>query len=103
MCVRNLICTFFVLSSSSSLAQMERDVLDEIIVVSNRIPIPLENIATSVSVIYEKEIQSYGNISLKDVIRQTSAIGASSNGGIGSTSSIRIRGEEGFRTLGSRR
>ena len=99
MCVRNLICTFFVLSSSSSLAQMERDVLDEIIVVSNRIPIPLENIATSVSVIYEKEIQSYGNISLKDVIRQTSAIGASSNGGIGSTSSIRIRGEEGFRTL----
>ena len=99
MCVRNLICTFFVLSSSSSISQAEQNVLDEIIVVSNRIPIPLEKIATSVSVINENEIQSYGHLTLKDVIRQTGAIGASSNGGIGSTSSIRIRGEEGFRTL----
>ena len=90
---------FCALNGNFSFSQTGTKGMEEIIVVSNRIPIPLKKIATSVSVLNEQEILNYGNISIKDVIRQTTAIGTTSNGGMGSTSSIRIRGEEGFRTL----
>lgn len=99
MSLKNFICVFFVLITTNVLSQTEQTVVDEIIVVSNRVPVPLEKITTSVTLLSEEEIKSYGNLSLKDVLRQTPAIGTTSNGGIGATSSIRIRGEEGFRTL----
>ena len=96
---RYLVFIFCALNGNFSFPQTDTNYMEEIIVVSNRIPIPLKKIATSVSVLNEQEILNYGNISIKDVIRQTTAIGTTSNGGVGSTSSIRIRGEEGFRTL----
>jgi len=96
---RYLVFIFCALNENFSFSQTDTKGMEEIIVVSNRIPIPLKKIATSVSVVNEQEILNYGNISIKDVIRQTTAIGTTSNGGMGSTSSIRIRGEEGFRTL----
>ena len=99
MYLKNFICVFFVLITTNVSSQVEQTVVDEIIVVSNRVPMPLEKITTSVTLLSEEEIKSYGNLSLKDVLRQTPAIGTTSNGGIGATSSIRIRGEEGFRTL----
>ncbi len=81
-----------------SIAQPDEE-LEEIIVVANRVPIPLRQIATSVSVLNKEAIQDHGNIGLHTVLRQTAGIGASSNGGIGTTSALRIRGEEGYRTL----
>jgi len=81
------------------LAQSQESTLEEIIVISNRIPVPARRVATSVSVIDSEEIQDHGNINLSSVLRQSTAVGASSNGGVGSTSALRIRGEEGFRTL----
>ncbi|NKB35141.1 MAG: TonB-dependent receptor [Pseudomonadales bacterium] len=73
--------------------------LEEVIVIANRIPLPIRQVGTSVSVISEDMLQEHGNFSLLNVLRQSTAIGVSSNGGAGSTSSLRIRGEEGFRTL----
>ena len=75
------------------------DYVEEIIVTSNRIPIPLRQIGTSVAVLDEFDIQSHGNLNMADLLRQMPAIGASSSGGIGKATAVRIRGEEGFRTL----
>lgn len=83
---------------SGLLAQADSNQLEEIVVVANRIPLPLRQIATSISVINAEEIAAHGNTSLVNVLRQLPSIGISSNGGAGSATSLRIRGEEGFRT-----
>ena len=75
------------------------DELEEVVVVANRVPMPIQKIGTSVTIIDEAKLKAHGNFSLINVLRQTPAVGVTSNGGIGSASSLRIRGEEGFRTL----
>ena len=60
---------------------------------------PLRQVGTSVSVITAEEIQQRGFSSLYEVLRSQPAVAASNTGGIGNTTSLRIRGEEGFRTL----
>lgn len=87
------------LPMAEALAQDQDDLTEEIVVTSSRVPIPLRQIGTSVSVMDEFEIEAHGNLSLTDVLRQMPAVGSSSNGGIGKTTAVRIRGEEGFRTL----
>jgi vitamin B12 transporter len=84
---------------SPIVAQENYNPLEEIVVVSNRTPVPLRQIATSVSVITAEAIRAHGNTSLTDVLRQSPSMGVSSSGGIGSITNLRIRGEEGFRTL----
>ena len=92
-------CSTFVLCSSLSFSQSQATSLEEIVIVANRVPIPIKKIGSSVSVLNQEEIQTRGNISLTDLLRQTPAVGVTSNGGVGATSALRIRGEEGFRTL----
>ncbi|MDX1490285.1 MAG: TonB-dependent receptor [Pseudohongiellaceae bacterium] len=90
------------LISIQALAQSEGEnptLLSEVVVTSSRIPTPLRNIGTSVSIIDRDEILTNGSNALIDVLRNQASISASSNGGAGQTSYIRIRGEEGFRTL----
>ena len=94
-----LLGTLIVCACSNSLAQQPNPQLEQIVVIANRIPVAIKRIGASVSLIDEQAIKAHGNFSLKDVLRQSAAIGVSSNGGIGATSSLRIRGEEGFRTL----
>lgn len=91
--------TMATVTSANVFAQAQENPLQEIVVIANRIPLPIKQIATSISIIDKEDIQAHGNFSLTDVLRQSAAIGVTSNGGIGSLSSIRIRGEEGFRTL----
>jgi vitamin B12 transporter len=73
--------------------------MDELVITASRIPLPLKQIGTSISVLTAAEIQAYGNLSLADVLRQLPAIATSNNGGAGKVTSLRVRGEEGFRTL----
>ena len=75
------------------------DTIEELVVVGNRFPVPRRQLATSVSVVDMQQIRDYGSFTLTDILRQTAAVGASSNGGVGSLSTLRIRGEQGFRTL----
>lgn len=73
--------------------------VEEIVVTSSRVPQPLRRLTTSVSVLSREDIEARGSFALMDVLRQMPAVSASGNGGAGKTSSLRIRGEEGFRTL----
>lgn len=92
---------FAILASAActAMADSEAPHPEELVVVSSRIPVPLRQIGSSVSVITEEEIRAHGNLSLHDILRQQPAIGSSNAGGAGKSTSLRIRGEEGFRTL----
>ena len=96
--VRSILLTSCAIVSGTVSAQ-GANTLEELVVVGNRFPVPRSQIATSISVVDSQQIRDYGSFTLTDILRQTPAVGASSNGGVGSLSSLRIRGEQGFRTL----
>lgn len=73
--------------------------LEEVVVTSSRVEVPLRQVGTSLSLIKSDELELRGYSSLTDVLRTQPGISATSSGGAGSASSLRIRGEEGYRTL----
>lgn len=73
--------------------------LEEVVVVANRVPLPLRRIAGSVSIVDAARLEAHGSTALAEVLQQQSGIGVSRNGGAGQPLGLRIRGEEGFRTL----
>lgn len=83
------------LSVAAPVAQQEI----EKITVSSRVMTPLREIATSVSVFDEQELALRGMSNLSEVLRTAPAVSVSNSGGVGSVTSLRIRGEEGYRTL----
>ncbi len=87
------------LACSNSVAVYADNKLEEIIVISSRVEMPLREAGTSVSVVTGQEIEQRGFNSLVDILRSQPAIGVSNTGGAGKTTSLRIRGEEGYRTL----
>jgi vitamin B12 transporter len=72
--------------------------LDEIVVTSSRIPMPLRQIGTAVSVITGADIDLRGYTSMADILRTQPGIAVTNTGGLGKTTSLRVRGEEGYRT-----
>ncbi len=73
--------------------------LEEIIITSSRVPMPLREVGTSISVVTQEEIKQLGFASLYDVLRTQPGVAVSNTGGNGSAATLRIRGEEGYRTL----
>lgn len=73
--------------------------IEEIVVTSSIIAQPRRQIGTAVSVIDFADIELRGYTDLADVLRTQTAIGVSNSGGVGKSSSVRIRGEEAYRTL----
>lgn len=72
--------------------------LEELVISSSRVPTPLRQIGTSVSVVTRAEIEQRGFNSLYDVLRTQPGVGVSNQSGPGSVTSLRIRGEESYRT-----
>lgn len=85
--------------TASALPVGANERLEEVVVTSSRIEMPLRQVGTSLSVINQDEIRALGFVSLSDVLRTQPAIGISNYGGAGKASTLRIRGEEGYRTL----
>ncbi len=73
--------------------------LEEVIITSSRVEMPLRQIGTSVSLITEQDIEDRGYNSLVDVLRNQPSVSVSSAGGAGKATALRIRGEAGYRTL----
>jgi vitamin B12 transporter len=72
---------------------------DEIIVTSSLIPTPRRQIGTAVSVIEGTDIELRGFDGLADLLRTQPGIAVSNSGGPGKPTTLRIRGEEGYRTM----
>lgn len=98
------LATMIALTSSigwESVAHAEnesRNKLEELIVIGSRVPVPLRQVGTSVSVVSKQDIEQLGFTSLYDVLRTQPGIGVTNQGGVGSITSLRIRGEESYRT-----
>ena len=84
---------------SNSAAVYADNKLEETIIISSRVEMPLREIGTSVSVVTSEEIEQRGFNSLFEILRSQPAIAVSNTGGAGKATSLRIRGEEGYRTL----
>ncbi len=72
---------------------------EEIIVTSSIVATPRRQLATAVSVIDGPSIELRGYHDLAETLRTQPGIGVSNSGGSGKTTTLRIRGEDGFRTL----
>jgi vitamin B12 transporter len=72
---------------------------EEIVVTSSLIPTPRREIGTAVSVLEGAEIELRGFDALADALRTQPGIGVSNSGGPGKATTLRIRGEEGYRTM----
>ncbi|WP_347330338.1 TonB-dependent receptor plug domain-containing protein [Marinimicrobium locisalis] len=70
-----------------------------LVVVASRTEMPLRQVGSSVSVLDEQALKTLGTPSLADALRTLPSVAISNTGGMGKASSIRIRGEEGHRTL----
>ena len=70
-------------AQQNSAQNTSQDSIEELVVVGNRFPVPRRQLATSVSVVDAQQIRDYGSFTLTDILRQTAAVGASSNGGVG--------------------
>jgi vitamin B12 transporter len=75
------------------------DRVEEIVVTSSIVPTPRRQLATAVSVIDGPSIELRGYHDLADALRTQPGIGVSNSGGPGKATTLRIRGEDGFRTL----
>jgi vitamin B12 transporter len=73
--------------------------VEEVVVTSSKIRVSRRQLGVAVSVIEGAEIELRGLATLADVLRTQPGIAVSSNGGPGQSTSVRVRGEEGFRTL----
>ena len=87
------------LACASAQVSAANDKLEEVIVTSSKIPMTLRSIGTSVSVMTGEEIEQLGGNALFQVLRTQPSVAVSNSGGPGKATSVRIRGEEGFRTL----
>ena len=86
-----------------ALAQIEalqsEGTLEDEIIVSSKIVVPIREIGTAVSIITAEDIQLSGYNSMAGLLRTQAGIAASNTGGAGKPTALRIRGEEGYRTL----
>lgn len=75
------------------------DSLQEIIITSSRTAMDINQVGSAVTIIDRQQIQRRGYSSASELLRTQPGIAVSNQGGAGKTTSLRIRGEEGYRTL----
>ncbi len=83
----------------TSLNNYAQDQLEEVFITGSRTEIPLRQVGTSATIIDSMEIELKGVPTLLDLLRSEAGISGSTAGGLGKVSALRIRGEEGYRTL----
>lgn len=71
---------------------------ETITIISSRIAQPKDTVATSIQIIDETLIDALGQFSVADTLRAATGVNVSNSGGLGKNTTLRIRGEEGFRT-----
>jgi len=94
-----LVALFAAASPPLAEAQTPSERPEEIVVTSSIIPTPRREIGTAVSVIDGPAIELRGYESIADTLRTQPGIGVTNSGGVGKNTTLRIRGEDGYRTL----
>ena len=94
-----VLCTALAAACAAAMPVFAGDKIEEVIITSSRVAMPLRRVGTSVSVLTGAAIEQRGFHSLFDLLRGEPAVAASNTGGAGKATSLRIRGEDGYRTL----
>lgn len=97
--MKKTVLSFVLVSAFSSQIVFAQNKLEEVVVTSSRVEMPLRQVGASVSVMALEEIELRGYSSVTDLLRTLPGISATNSGGAGKATSLRIRGEEGYRTL----
>src|SRR5688572_25919608 len=82
---------------AAPLAAQEK--LQQVVVIASRVETSLREVGASVSVIDRKEIELRGYPTVAQLLRTQAGITATNTGGAGKQTALRIRGEDGYRTL----
>lgn len=90
--------TLLALSGVTAVSAQAANKLEETVVTSSRVEMPLREVATSISVVTKEDIELRGFNSVANTLRYEPAISVTTSGGAGSVTELRIRGERGFRT-----
>lgn len=102
-CARRALATGAVLTGigavSTPLYAQGPDRLEEVVSTGTLVQTPRRQLGTAVSVITAEEIELRGYSDVTDLLRTQPSIGVSNTGGPGKVTTVRIRGEEGYRTV----
>ena len=90
--------TLFTLTSVAAIGAHADNKLEEMVVTSSRLEMPLREVAASISIVTKEDIDLRGFSTVANTLRYEPAVSVATNGGIGSVTEVRIRGERGFRT-----
>ncbi|MGQ9426704.1 TonB-dependent receptor plug domain-containing protein [Gilvimarinus sp. F26214L] len=95
----SLVCSILSVPSLAADPPAGARELEEIVVSASRMPMPQRRIGSSVTRLEEDDIARRSAFSLAEVLRTVPGVGVSGTGGLGKPQTLRIRGEEGYRTL----
>ena len=87
------------LISTSNAYADEAEQKEQVVVTATRLPQPQRETGSDVTIIDEKEIKRRGATFVVDVLRGQPGVTVTQTGGPGGQTSVRLRGEEGYRTL----
>jgi vitamin B12 transporter len=81
-------------AASAALADEKQEELETIVVTASRIPVPIAEVASSVTVIERQHIVDRQSIFVSDLLRDVPGVAVSRQGPAGTVTEIRIRGAE---------
>jgi vitamin B12 transporter len=87
------------LSMSAAARADDAPGVDELVVVATRTPERLDHVGQQVSVVDQAEIRARQMVVVSDLVATTPGVGLSRNGGVGGSTSLRIRGAETDQTV----
>lgn len=75
------------------------DKLEEITITASKVPLPLRNVGSSISILNAEDLEVKSYLPLAETLRTLASVNVSNAGGLGKNTAVRIRGEEHYRTL----
>ena len=84
--------------AANAIAAETENRLETLTITASRVEAPLRQIGSSMSVLDQADIEQRGQSTVAELLRTLPAIGVTNSGGLGKQTTLRIRGEEGFRT-----
>lgn len=86
-------------AATVAVAETTNSKMEEVVVSASRIEMPAARVGSSVTVITSAQIEDKGVHSIAEVLRFSPGVAVSNSGGVGKQTSLRVRGEESYRTL----
>lgn len=97
--MKRLICTLMISTALTVPAMATEGDADHFVISANRTATPLREVGASISVVTAEELEAQGVLYVEEALRRLPGVTASASGGPGGQSAVRLRGEEGYRTL----